>query len=184
MKVLISVALILLCLLSVGAEENSFSNAVKASLLFQDDTTFASGYPHNLKVILRLENIHNSDVFWVANSVMGIEAELLDIRGNPVPSPPSGVSVTSNFNSYLLPYGSRLDWLVSDSGIGMVGDVRDKYALMLGTNGWLIPIASASEYSLRLRLRGLPWTRTALQNGARILPLLLDLPATKLQITQ
>ncbi len=164
------------------AEQILFSKAVKASLVFRDDFDAAHHYPHVLKVFLRLNNAHDSNVTWVANSIGGVEAELLDAAGNRVPYPPSAASILSNSRPYLLPFGSRLDWLISHGGIGMMGDAKDKYAIIVGGRGWLIPIELAGSYSLRIRLRGLPWSHTVSGVGARELKLLLDLPPVKLKI--
>jgi hypothetical protein len=182
MRFLILSVLTLVWTLPAIADQLQFSKFVKASLVFRDDFDATSRYPHILKVFLRLDNTHDSDVSWVANSKIGIEAELLDADGNPVQEGPSIGSVQSNSYAYLLPYGSRLDWLISHGGISMIGDAKDKYALMVGCRGWLIPIATAGTYSLRIRLRGLPWTRTSERNDPRQSKLLLDLPPTKLEV--
>jgi hypothetical protein len=82
---------------------------------------------------------------WVANSTTGIEAELLDASGKPVAQGPQVVSIQSNSSAYLLPFGPRLDWLVSHGGISLEGNATDKYALIVGRRGWLIPIETASS---------------------------------------
>ena len=133
---------------------------------------------------LRLNNAHDSDVTWVANSNTGVEAELLDAAGKPVPQPPGAASIQSNSHPYRLPFGSRLDWLISHGGISMMGDAKDKYAIMVGGRGWLIPIETAGSYSLRIRLRGLPWTDTVKGVDGRQLKLLLDVPPAKLEISK
>ncbi|HWL54887.1 MAG TPA: hypothetical protein VNQ90_20760 [Chthoniobacteraceae bacterium] len=171
--------------LSAMAEEMRFADAVKASLVFRDDFDPArSHYPHLLKVFLRLDNGHDSDVLWVADPVNGMEAELLDAAGRPVPHPPSAMSIQSAPRAYLLPWGSRLDWLISHGGISMMGDATDQYALIVGARGWLIPIDSAQSYTLRVRLRGVPWRRTVERAGARPNELLLDLPPARLEVAQ
>ena len=147
MRSLVPTVLALVCALSARADEIQFSKVVKASLVFRDDFDATRRYPHILKVFLRLDNAHDSDVSWVANSTNGIEAELLDTAGNPVPQTPSAASILSNSHPYRLPFGSRLDWLVSHGGISMMGDAKDKYALMVGGRGWLIPIEMVGSYS-------------------------------------
>jgi hypothetical protein len=184
MRFLIPTVLTLVCALSAIADELQFSNVVKASLVFRDDFDATRRYPHILKVFLRLDNDHDSDVSWVANAKSGIEAELLDAAGNPVPQGPKAASIQSNPYAYMLPYGSRLDWLISHGGISLMADAKDKYALIVGSRGWLIPIETAGTYSLRIRLRGLPWTRTFERAELRQPKLLLDLPPTKLEVTK
>jgi hypothetical protein len=93
-------------------------------------------------------------------------------------------SIQSNESAYLLPFGSRLDWLVSHGGISLVSNATDKYALVVGRRGWLIPIEAATSYSLRIRLRGLPWTRAGEPVHARDLKILLDLPPTRLEVAK
>ena len=182
MRFLIPTVLALVCARSAMADEIQFSKVVKTSLVFRDDFDATRHYPHILKVFLRLDNVHDSYVTWVANSIEGIEAELLDTAGNPVPHPPSAASIRSNSHPYLLPFGSRLDWLISHGGISMMGNAKDKYAIMVGGRGWLIPIEMAGSYSLRIRLRGLPWINTVKGVDARQLKLLLDVPLAKLKI--
>jgi hypothetical protein len=184
MRFLIATALTLVCALAARAEEVHFSNIIKASLVFRDDFDAARRYPHILKVFLRLDNTHDSDVWWVANSKTGIEAELLDAAGNAVPRAPQAGSIQSNPWAYLLPFGSRLDWLISHGGISLMADARDKYALMVGCRGWLVPMETAGTYSLRIRLRGVPWRRAAERSEGRELMLLLDLPPTRLEVTK
>ena len=184
MRILIPTALTLFLALSALADEIEFSKVVKASLVFRDDFDSTRHYPHILKVFLRLDNAHDSEVSWVANAKTGIEAELLDAAGNPVPQGPEVASIQSNPCAYSLPFGSRLDWLISHGGISRMANAKDKYALIVGCRGWLIPIETAGAYSLRIRLRGLPWARTVQRADARQLKLLLDLPPTKLEVTK
>jgi hypothetical protein len=87
MRFLVQTVLALACALSARADQLQFANVVKASLVFRDDFNPANHYPHVLKVFLRLENVHDSEVSWVANAVTGIDAELLDADGRPVPHP-------------------------------------------------------------------------------------------------
>lgn len=107
MRGLLSAVLALICSLSARAEEIQFADAVEASLVFRDDFDPARRYPNILKVFLRLDNIHDSDVPWVANSTRGIEAELLDVAGKPVAQGPKASSIQSSDNAYLLPFGVR-----------------------------------------------------------------------------
>jgi hypothetical protein len=184
MRSLISAVWLLICALSAMADEIQFSNVVKASLVFRDDFDATRRYPHILKVFLRLDNAHSSDVFWVANASYGVEAELLNAAGNPVSPGPHAASIGSSAKAYMLPYGSRLDWLISHGGISLMADSKDKYALIVGSRGWLIPIETAGTYSLRIRLHGLPWTRTLKRAELGEPKLLLDLPPTKLEVTK
>jgi hypothetical protein len=182
MRSLIPTALTLVCAFSAMAQQVQFSNVVKASLVFRDDFDATRHYPHILKVFLRLDNEHDSDVCWVANAKTGIEAELLDAAGNPVPQEPQAASIQSNPSAYMLPYGSRLDWLISHGGIALAADAKDKYALMVGSRGWLIPIETAGTYSLRIRLRGQPWSSTVERDEVRHPEILLELQPTKLEL--
>ena len=178
---LVAIVLTVICSSPAIADTTGFSKAVRASLVFRDDYNPSRHYPRLLRVYLHLENVHDADVTWVANPEKGIEAELLDSRGIPVPQPPQAASIMSNPTAYRLPYGSRLDWLVTHGGISMVADLQDKYALMLGGRGWLIPKATVSTYSLRVRLRGVPWSSDVSRSEAT---LLLDIPPTRLEIAQ
>ena len=184
MRFLIPTVLTLLCALSARADEIQFSNVVKASLVFRDDFDATRRYPHILKVFLRLENIRDGEVSWVANAVTGIEAELLNADGKPVPHPPTAASVQSNPRPFNLPYGSSLDWLISHGGVSMMADAANKYALVIGRQGWLIPIEAASSYTLRVRLLGHPWTSDLRREFLGQPKLLLDLPPAKLEITK
>ena len=193
MRFLVTTVLLLVCTLAAIADEETlaaFSKPIKASLVFRDDSDVVlKSYPHVLKVFLRLDNVSASDVTWVADSTAGVQAELLDERGKPVQMPPFASSFPSISHYYQLPVGSRLDWLISQGGISMSGDAQDKYALMIGGKGWLVPIKTASSYTLRIRLRGFPWV--SLQEAATYYvfkidagELLLDLPPTKLNVTK
>jgi len=180
MRFLIPTVLTLLGAHSAMAGEVQFPDTVKASLVFRADFDAARRYPRILKVFLRLENAHDTDVSWVANGKNGIEAELLDATGNAVLPGPQVASFLSNAEAYLLPYGSHLEWLISHGGVSLMGDAKDKYALIVGTQGWLVPVETSGTYSLRIRLRGVPWTRTV--EGAAAPRLLLDLLPTKLEV--
>jgi len=190
MKFLVPTILLLVGGIAASADENSFAKAVKASLVFRDSSDPENKFPHVLKVYLRLENIHHSDVTWSADNVTGIVAELLDSAGNPAPQPPgrgTGASIMFGTKLFLLPYGSSLDWLISHGGISMRQDVKDSYILEVGGHGWIIPIADAKSYFLRIRLHGRPWvspgTRIRLDMNAKESPLLLDLPPTSINVT-
>jgi hypothetical protein len=184
MRFLIPTVLTLVCALSAIADQLQFSNVVKASLVFRDDFDAARRYPHILKVFLRLENIRDGEVSWVANAVTGIDAELLDADGKPVPHPPTAASVQSNPRPFNLPYGSNLDWLISHGGDSMMADAANKFALVIGRQGWLIPIDTASSFTFRIRLRGHPWTSATSRAQLGQPKLLLDLPPAKLEITK
>ncbi len=51
---------------SAHGQVPAFFETVKASLLFRADTSTTRTYPNPLPVYLRLENIHDSDIFWPA----------------------------------------------------------------------------------------------------------------------
>lgn len=184
MRFLVPTVLTLVCAVSAIADDVQSSSVVKASLVFRDDFDPARRYPHILKVFLRLDNVHDSEVSWVANGVTGIDAELLDADGKPVPHPPGAASIGSNPRPFNLPFGSRLDWLITHGGVSMGTDAANKYALIIGGQGWLIPIETAGSYSLRIRLRGSPWTSALLRGQLGRPKLLLDLAPAKLEITK
>jgi hypothetical protein len=175
---------------SLGAEAE-LANVIKASLIFREQSnTSPDDYPHVLLVYLRLENTHDSDVTWVANSIEDVEAELFDSKGNGVSHPPSAGSVMSNARGYLLPWRSRLDWLISDhGGVSMFDDkvgMEATCALVIGGKGWLIPRSSMSSYSLRLRVRGVPWTENVPPDYSpaekQKYEVLFDVPKTRIVI--
>lgn len=183
MPILVLTMLLFAGVSSARADQLQFSNAVKASLVFRDDSNPSNHYPHLLQVFLRLENVHDSEVSWVANLVNWVDAELRDADGKAVPPSPGAGSILSSARPFRLPYGSRLDWLITHGGVSMRGDVTNQYALVIGGWGRLIPIATAGSYSLHLRLRGFPWTNSLLLDE-RVKPgLLLDLPPAKLEVT-
>ena len=167
----------------LAAKKASTSLPVKASLVFREGSK-TYGYPHHLEVFLRIENTTNSDVYWYANSVEDIEAELLDSAGKPVPCPPSACSIMSNAWIYMIPHGSRFDWLISSGGISMWGsDLKKNYALMVGGQGWLIPFDSVHSYSLRIRLRGIPRVTSEKETKGMPKEILLEIPPTQLETT-
>ncbi len=184
MRILVLTVWTLACAFSARAEPLRFANVVRASLVFRDDFNPANHYPHILKVFLRLDNVHDSEVSWIANVVSGIDAELLDANGNPVPNPPTVASIQSSLSAFNLPHGSRLDWLITHGGVSMMGDATNKYALVIGGRGWLIPIETAGSYSLRIGLRGFPSTSALLRERLGEPKLLLDLPPAKLEISK
>ena len=53
---------------------------------------------------------------------------------------------------------------------------------MVGSRGWLIPRDSLSSYSLRLRVRGWPWTRSEMIAPAGGGKVLFDVLATKITV--
>ena len=190
MRFLVPTILLLVGGIAASADENSFAKAVKASLVFQDSSDPENKIPHLLKVYLRLENIHDSDVTWSGDNVTGIVAELLDSAGKPAPQPPArggGASIMFSTKLFMLPYGSRLDWLISHGGISMTQDANDSYILVVGGHMWIIPIADAKSYFLRIRFHGRPWVRSGasipLDMKAKESPLLLDIPPTSINIT-
>ena len=77
---------------SWACAEVQFTNVVKASLVFREESIPSGDYPHLLRVFLCLENQHDSDESWVCNSTE-VEAEVLDRAGKPVPCPPSLSSI-------------------------------------------------------------------------------------------
>jgi hypothetical protein len=183
MKKLIGTLLITLVPWSQSfGSELPFTNAVKASLVFEEESNPAEHYPHVLLVYLHLENVHDSDVNWECDSINGVEAILLDSKGNAVPHPPSNASVISGPKTYLLPYRSRLDWLISHGGISMMGNLKENVALIVGGTGWLIPRSSLSSYSLKLRVTGSPWARSVPRGGKQKPAILFDIPGTRIVI--
>jgi hypothetical protein len=165
-----------------GAEDTGrpvFADNVKASLVFREDFEPERGYPHVLRVFLRLQNVHDAAVTWTSNSISGIEAELLDKDGKPALMPPQAASFPSGDLALLVPVGSRLDWLISHGGVAVAEDAKDKYALIVGDKSWLIPKDAASEYSLRIRLRGVPWRSAREQLEEK---LLIETPPTRIKI--
>jgi len=159
---------------------------VKASLVFHEDPQGQKnyGYPHVLQVFLRIEGPIEESLSWFVGPFGGIAAELLDAEGKSVPNPPSAASITSGPQTFFLPYGSRLDWLISDGGITMSGDRTKNYALIIGGHGWLVPINSVASYSLGIRLRGFPWVRSAEEAKSEHEQILLEVPPTMIKISK
>ena len=183
MPSLLAAILTLVCALSATAQETPFSKVVKASLVFHEDRDATRPYPHTLIVFLRLDNANDSGVSWVADPIFGVKAELLDAANKPVPHPPSLSSGLSNPSAYFLPFGSRLDWLISFGGISMMGNAKDSYALMIGDQGWFIPIRTARSYTLHVRLYGTLWARSTERTGLQAPELLIDLAPAKVEVT-
>ncbi len=154
------------------------TNVVKASLEFREETKESAFYPHLLLIYLHLENLYDSDVDWVCNSVNDIDVELFDAKGNLVAHPPLSASITSNEQSYMIPYHSQLDWMIAHQGISMIGDLNNSYALMIGGKGWLIPVASIASYSLKVRVRRM------ITAGEQEKSVLFDVPRTAIVIKQ
>lgn len=142
------------------SQEYVFTDLTKASLVFREQIDAKAsrergGYPRSILVYLRLENQHDSELTWLCNIVSGVEAELVDPLGKPVPEPGSTGSMLSQHYIYRLPYGSRMEWLLSKTGgRSMAGDRDSTYALIIGRKGWLIPRDSLASYSLKLRVLG------------------------------
>ncbi len=67
-------------------------------------------------------------------------------------------------------------------------NAQDSYILVVGGRGWVVPIADAKSYFLRIRLHGRPWVgqgaRIPLDMKAKESPILLDMPPTSINITQ
>jgi len=161
---------------------------IKASLLFREVSDPTADYPHVLNVYLCLENQGDSDTTWFCNPTFDTKAELLDAKGKPVPMPPSMGSVASGPRTYMLPYGSRLEWLLSHEGVSLIpakeSDLKDQCAVIVGEKGWLIPRKSLSSYSLRLRVRGSPVTHEATDSLSGGKNLLFEVPPTPLVVKQ
>jgi len=157
------------------AEQLDFSKVVKASIVFRAETD--PSHPHVLRVYLVLENLHDSDVTWVSNKVADIKAQLIDSKGKPVAQPSQAWSIGSNPYTYMLPYGSRLEWMISHGGISVMADTKNKYLLSVGGKAWLLPVRSISSYSIRIQLKGKPWGRHPNQ-------VLLDIPVTPIKVIQ
>jgi hypothetical protein len=192
MKDLITAAIVIVMNVTCAkGGENAFGKFVKGSVYFRDEFDATSRYPHILRVYLRLDNIGDSSLPWVSNNLEGIKAELLDAAGNPVEMPPSASSISFGTQLFLLPYGSRLDWLISHGGVSMAGDAKDKYAVMVGGHGWLIPIATAASYKLRISWYGLPRVGAGNRTADKIargmdhpkFVSLLSLPPTRINVT-
>lgn len=178
--------LLILCLLplAVHAEEPALSKFVKATLTFSTvDSEALDQYSHALKAYLHLENLHDRDLTWVAN-VAEIEAELLDSSGKPAAQGPRVSSIQSNPEVFHILSRSHFDWFISGGGVSMVEYTNNDCALIIGGNGWAIPLSQLESYSLRVRVRG--FLGNSLEFYQKQLPpkLLLEVPLTKIKITK
>lgn len=173
MRPLIAAVLVSVSVMRANAADLQLSDVTTASLAFQlESSTAPYTYPNRLKVFLRLENKHDADVRWVCNAPIAFEAQVFDASGNEVPQPPSASSIQWAPRAYLLPFGSRLDWLMSSGGITLMGNLKDSAALVVGTKGWLIPLKDLTRYSVKIRVKGLPWehhTEFAMKREAKLL---------------
>jgi hypothetical protein len=159
-----------------------FSDVIKASLIFETEHDQSEHYKNLIKVILRLENTHDSDVSWVSQGLLSFHAELLDEKGAPVRMPPTMASILSNPCSYVIPYGSRLDWLISArGGISMSGNIESDYALIVGSRGWLIPAEKLESYSIKITFYGFPWRRNSDIENPQYQKM-MEIPLTKIKI--
>ena len=152
MRSILAVGLTLLFSVPAMAQSYPFADRLKASLVFHEepDALEKYGYPHVLLVTVHLKNVGNHELRWSADP-LDIKAELLDSKGHPVQQGPSFASITSSCEEYSLSSGASLDWLISNGGISM-GDGKDQYALMVGGEGWLIPMKTVETYSLHVRI--------------------------------
>ena len=180
----IAAVLVLIPVTPSLAADFQFSAVTKASLAFHlESSTAPFHYPNTLQVFLRLKNEHDSDIQWVCNAPLGIEGQLFDSTGNEVPTGPSASSIQSAPRAFLLPYGSRLDWLISSGGITLMGNVKDSAALVIGSKGWLIPLKDLSKYRLKVRVNGRPWERTTkLAEMGRPTKLLFETQKTRIAL--
>lgn len=192
--ILLAFSLPVLSVLPAGAEESAaFAKVLKPFLIIREGPPASAEMPATLQVYLRLENIGDSSVCWLGNNVSGVEAEVFGPDGKPAPFPPSVASITYKDEYLIIPYGSRLDWLLSHGGVSVAlpkAETEKNYFLTLGGRGWIIPKDQASTYTLRVRLHGIPWRRAGI---GELLPetkrelektLLLDLPVTPIKVFQ
>ncbi len=168
------------CASSFGAQLQ-ITNVVKASICFQEESKTSSNSPDVILVYLHLENLHDSDVTWVCNSVTDIDADLIDPKGKVVPQSPSAADIMSSSRAYMLPYHSQLDWMISHGGISMARKT-DLYALMVAGKGWLLPKKDINAYSLSVRVRGEPWTQYTMGHTGRDQKVLFEIPPSRIRI--
>lgn len=170
--------------MTAADEEIPFSKFVKAKLVFREETAKDDEHdPHALNVYLCVENISGSNLRWTSNPCKHITAELLDAAGKPVGLPAGfagGNSILSNNIDLCVPFGSRLEWLISHGGVSTEGDL-DTYAIIVGGEGWLVPKDASANYSLRIKLKGY---RSVFNGNADTLETLLDIPPTKIKLTR
>ena len=171
-------ATILSC--SMG-EQTEFPKLVEASLRFEQYAGASTHYPNLLIVYLQLKNLHDSNLTWACDPIIDIEIEVIDSSGEPLPKPLSAASIGCNTMGYMIPYGSQLDWMISHGQLSMIGDVEQSYALMVGSEGWLIPKDKIESYSVKMTVRGMPWSKDADSRG-RKKTVLFDIPLTPIII--
>ena len=172
------------------SEDPRFADVTAVSIRYEltahssDETLeeIAEGYPHLLRVFLRIKNTHDADLTWVGNSVNDIEARLIDDQGQLVPTAPTFSSITDADRAMIIPSDSSLEWVISHLGMSMIGDRANSAAIMVGGQGWLIPLESLQKYSLAILVRGLPWARVADSRDMRQREVLFDIPATPIEI--
>jgi len=187
---LATVALAFLAFLGLpsAADLIDIGSVTQATLVFEDDFDPARRVPHVLKVFLRVRNTHDSAVSWVANSVRDIEAELRGPNGVPAPSPDEMVvvSIGSSDGEFVIPYGSRLDWLISHGGISFTDskDLNGQLAVMVGGKVWLVPLDNANSYALQVRVHGNPWGRSGDAPRPDNVELLFDVPPTNIKLAR
>lgn len=155
-----------------------FTNLVAASLTFREAPNPLPDCPNLILVYLCLDNRWDTDVSWTCDAVADVQVEVLDSMGKPIPQRHGGASILHNDHGYWLPYGSRLEWLISHGGIShgpMKTDAQANCALSVGGGGWEIPRASLPTCSLRLRVQGRPWS-----SGPKTI--LFEVPATPIVV--
>ena len=177
----------LLCALRAQCESPRYSNYATTSIRYelsiqtndQPDKATTQRPSGPLRIYLTIKNTHDSDLIWVGKSVFDIDAQLVDENGHPVKSPPTVASIQDSDQVMCIPYGSTLDWMISHSGISMIGDLENNVAVVVGGKGWLIPIESMGKHSLKISVRGLPaWARHANTSNITYRALLFDTPFT------
>jgi hypothetical protein len=143
------------------AAQPSLTNIVQASLSFEEASNPPPQYPHLLQVYLHLKNSYDTDVTWICDDKLNIEAQLFDGSGKAAHRAPVVARIMSTWRPYLLPYHSQLDWMISDDEhtfISIEGANTSNYVLMIGSEGWLILKDSLSAYSLEVCVKGIPWS--------------------------
>jgi hypothetical protein len=163
------------------SEQLEFPKLTEASIRFEQSAGTSAHYPNYLIVYLQLKNLHDSNLTWACDSIGDIEFEVIDSSGHPLPKPLIMASIQSNTMSYMIPFGSRLDWRISHGGLTMIGDLEHSYALMVGGNGWLIPKDKIESYSVKVIVRGAPWSKNAEPRG-REETVLFDIPLTPIKL--
>ena len=178
-------ALMLAWMVSEITKENPYyGRFVKTSLVFRENLADKRDNPLALNAYLRLSNVITSDVFMIVDPVDGIQAELLDADGKAVPEDVHFVSIRASPVLIHLPRATHRDWLIPNDLVQVNGESKDKYALIVGSHGWLIPVTNLGSYSLRIRFRGDPYARTVLGYDHRKTKLFLEVPATKIEVSK